>query len=659
METVTATTPTSGIDLSFIDDTVRAQDDLYAHFNGKWLATHEIPADRSIDGSFIVLRDRAEENVRDLIVAASQSAAESGTDECKIGDLYNSFMDVDHIEALGIGPIADELVAIAEITTAEALARRIGRLQRHGVAGLIGCYVDTDAKNSSRYLVHLTQSGIGLPDESYYRDEKHAQTRAAYRDHVEAMFALADLPDPAGAATTVLDLETAIAAHHWDVVARRDAERSYNLLSYGDLETAAGAFDAEQWIAGLGTSHDPVFAEVVVRQPDFISGIGELVASRPLEDWKTWLRWKLLHSAAPYLPQRFVDENFAFYGRTLSGAPEIRERWKRGVGFVEGAMGFAVGRLYVDEHFPAAAKARMDELIANLVEAYRRNISDLEWMTPTTRTKALAKLEAFNPKIGYPARWRDYSALLVDRGDLIGNVARASAYEYDREFGKIGQPVDRDEWFMTPQTVNAYYNPGMNEIVFPAAILQPPFFDADADDAANYGGIGAVIGHEIGHGFDDQGAKYDGDGNLVDWWTDEDRTEFAARTRALIDQYNEFTPTGLDAEHKVNGEFTIGENIGDLGGLSIALVAYWLANPDPPVIDGMTGEQRLFYSWAQIWRSKTRDEEAIKRLAIDPHSPPEFRCNGVLRNVDAFYDAFDVEPGDDLYLEPAQRVRIW
>jgi len=656
---VTETTPHSGIDLSFADDAVRVQDDLYAHVNGAWLATHEIPADRSIDGSFLTLRDRAEENVRDLIVAASTSDAESGTDECKIGDLYASFMATDHIEALGIGPIRDELTAIDDITTADRLARRIGRLQRHGVAGLIGCYVDTDAKDSSRYLVHLSQSGLGLPDESYYRDVKHAQTRTAYRAHIEAVFALAALPDPATAAARVLDLETAIAAHHWDVVARRDAERSYNLLAYADFASAAGGFDVDEWIAGLGTTHEPVFAEVVVRQPDFISGVGELVATRPLEDWKAWLRWQLLHSAAPYLPQAFVDENFAFYGRTLSGAPELRERWKRGVAFVESAAGFAVGRRYVAKHFPATAKARIDELIANLVEAYRRNISDLEWMTPATRAKALAKLASFNPKIGYPAHWRDYSALLVDRGDLIGNVARATAFEYNREFAKIGRPVDRDEWFMTPQTVNAYYNPGMNEIVFPAAILQSPFFDADADDAVNYGGIGAVIGHEIGHGFDDQGAKYDGAGNLVDWWTDEDRTEFAARTRALIDQYSAFTPTGLNAEHSVNGEFTVGENIGDLGGLSIALVAYRLVNPDPPIIDGLTGEQRLFYSWAQIWRTKTRDEEAIKRLAIDPHSPPEFRCNGVVRNIDAFYDAFDVRPGDELYLEPGRRVRIW
>lgn len=657
---------TSGLDLDWIDDSVRPQDDLFAHVNGKWLNTHVIPEDRAIDGAFLVLRDRAEENVRDIITASSETDAPSGSDECKIGDLFASFMDTDHIDALDIGPIAGELEKIAAIDSTASLSRRMGRLTRHGVGGLFGFYVDTDARKSDRYLVHITQSGLGLPDESYYRpdadgNDKHAPTRTAYLAHVERMFALAGLDDPAGAAATVLDLETAIAGHHWDVVKRRDAELTYNLLTLDEFEDAASGFDLDEWFAGLGTTGDPTFAEVVVGQPSFIAGAASLVAERPLADWKTWLTWRLLRSAAPYLSARFVDENFDFYGRTLSGAEANRERWKRGVSFVEGAAGFAVGKLYVAQHFPPEAKARMDELIANLVKAYRRNISELEWMTEETRRKALLKLDKFTPKIGYPASWRDYSALTVDRGDLIGNVARASSFEQDREFAKIGGPVDRDEWFMTPQTVNAYYNPGMNEIVFPAAILQPPFFDPEADDAANYGGIGAVIGHEIGHGFDDQGAKYDGDGNLVNWWTESDKSEFSTRTRKLIDQYSEFTPEGLDPEYKVNGDFTIGENIGDLGGLSIALVAYRIATEgtEPPVIDGLTGEQRVFFSWAIVWRTKTRTAEAIKRLSVDPHSPPEFRCNGVVRNIDSFYEAFDIQPGDGLYLDPADRVRIW
>lgn len=651
----------SGIDLEWVDDAVRVQDDLFAHVNGKWLDTHEIPGDRSVDGAFHVLRDRAEENVRDIITACAKADPPSGSDAQKIGDLFGSFMDTDHIEALGIGPIRGEIEAIEAVASTDELSGRIGRLQRHGVGGLFGFYVDTDAKQSDRYLVHVVQSGLGLPDESYYRDDNHAETREAYRDHVSRMFALAGYDDADQRATTVLNLETAIAGHHWDVVRRRDADLTYNLFTLGEFDSLASGFNIHEWFGGLGTVGDVTFAEVVVSQPSFIDDVTTLFAESPLEHWKTWLTWRLLHSAASYLSSEFVDENFAFYGRTLTGAETIRDRWKRGVGFVEGAMGFAVGKLYVEEHFPPEAKARMDELIANLVAAYRQNISDLPWMTPSTRERALVKLEKFTPKIGYPAQWRDYSALSVDRGDLIGNYARAASFENEREFSKIGSPVDRDEWFMTPQTVNAYYNPGMNEIVFPAAILQPPFFDPDADDAANYGGIGAVIGHEIGHGFDDQGAKYDGDGNLVDWWSDADRTEFSKRTKALIEQYGEFTPEGLDDKYKVNGEFTIGENIGDLGGLSIALVAYRLATEgtEPPVIDELTGIQRVFYSWAQIWRTKTRDAEAIRRLSIDPHSPPEFRCNGVVRNIDAFYDAFDVAEGDELFLPDVDRVRIW
>ncbi|MFT4044169.1 MAG: M13 family metallopeptidase [Gordonia sp. (in: high G+C Gram-positive bacteria)] len=651
----------SGLDLEWADASVRAQDDLFAHVNGRWLATHVIPEDRSVDGAFHALRDRAEENVRDIIAACADSDPTHGSDAAKIGDLYASFMDTERIDALGIGAIGGEIDAIAALGSVADFAKQVGRLQRHGVGGLFGFYVDTDSRKSDRYLVHVVQSGLGLPDESYYREDKHAQTREDYLAHVARVFTLAGFSDGAQRARIVLDLESAIAGHHWDVVRRRDAELTYNLLSLDEFASIAEGFDVSQWFSGLGTAGETTFAEVIVGQPSFVSGVSSLVAESPLEHWKTWLIWKLLRSTAAYLSEPFVAENFDFYGRTLTGAEVIRDRWKRGVGFVEGAMGFAVGKLYVEKHFPPDAKARMDELIANLVAAYRRNISELPWMTPETRERALAKLAKFTPKIGYPAHWRDYTELTVDRHDLIGNVARAAAFEQDRDFAKIGSPVDRDEWFMTPQTVNAYYNPGMNEIVFPAAILQPPFFDPNADDAANYGGIGAVIGHEIGHGFDDQGAKYDGDGNLVDWWSDDDRAEFAIRTRKLIEQYNRFTPQGLDEKYTVNGEFTIGENIGDLGGLSIALVAYEIATGDttPPVIDGLTGVQRVFYSWAKIWRTKAREAMAIQLLSIDPHSPPEFRCNGVVRNIDAFYEAFGVTEGDGLYLPAAERVRIW
>ncbi|MCW2520985.1 MAG: peptidase, partial [Mycobacterium sp.] len=542
------------------------------------------------------------------------------------------------------------------------LAAELGRLQRTGIGGGTGVYVDTDSKNSTRYLLHLSQSGLGLPDESYYRDPQHATILAEYPKHIARMFALVYGGDADwdATATQIVALETKIAAAHWDVVKRRDAELTYNLRAFTDLTAEAPGFDWTGWIAAIGTTPEAA-AEVVVRQPDFLTAFAALWADEDLEDWKRWLRWRVISARSSMLTDELVAENFDFYGRTLSGTEEIRDRWKRGVALVENLMGDAVGKLYVERHFPPDAKARMDELVANLREAYRVSISDLDWMTPETRERALAKLDKFTPKIGYPVRWRDYPGLVIDRADLYGNYKRGNAVGYDRELAKLGGPVDRDEWFMTPQTVNAYYNPGMNEIVFPAAILQPPFFDAEADDAANYGGIGAVIGHEIGHGFDDQGAKYDGDGNLVDWWTDSDRAEFGSRTEALIAQYEDFTPRQLSGGQHVNGAFTVGENIGDLGGLSIALLAYELSlgGKPAPVINGLTGVQRVFFGWAQVWRTKSRDAEAIRRLAIDPHSPPEFRCNGVIRNIDAYYDAFDVDESDALYLDPEQRVRIW
>ncbi|MGV0656334.1 M13 family metallopeptidase [Mycolicibacterium thermoresistibile] len=651
----------SGVDLSFVDPAVRPQDDLFGHVNGRWLAEHEIPADRAADGAFRELYDRAEQQIRDLIEEAAQAGAPAGTDQQRIGDLYASFMDEQTVNRLGVRPLLDELATIDAAADRTELAAVLGALQRTGVGGGAGAYVNTDAKNSSRYLLYLNQSGLGLPDESYYRDEAHAEVLAAYPAHIARMFALVHRDgDHRDTAERILALETKLAAAHWDVVKRRDAELSYNLRTFTDLADEAPGFDWTGWITALGTTPEQA-AELVARQPDYLTAFAELWSSADLEDWKAWLRWRVIHARAFLLTDELVAEDFEFYGRTLSGTQEIRERWKRGVSVVENLMGFALGKLYVERHFPPEAKSRMDELVANLREAYRVSISQLDWMTPQTREKALAKLDKFTPKIGYPAKWRDYSALEIRRDDLYGNYRRGYAVEFDRDIAKLGGPVDRDEWFMTPQTVNAYYNPGMNEIVFPAAILQPPFFDAEADDAANYGGIGAVIGHEIGHGFDDQGSKYDGDGNLVDWWTDEDRTEFEARAKALIEQYDAYSPRELSGEHRVNGAFTVGENIGDLGGLSIALLAYRLSlgGREAPVIDGLTGEQRVFFGWAQVWRTKYRPEEAIRRLAVDPHSPPEFRCNGVVRNIDAFYDAFEVTESDELYLEPERRVHIW
>jgi putative endopeptidase len=468
------------------------------------------------------------------------------------------------------------------------------------------------------------------------------------------------------AAGRVLALETGLAAGHWDVVKDRDADLTYNPMTLAELAERAPSFDWRSWVLALGAP-EGTMERLVVREPSYAETFASLWASEPIDTWKAWMAYHVVSARAPYLSDELVEANFDFYGRTLTGAQELRDRWKRGVALVQGVLGEAVGKVYVERHFPPAHKERMARLVETLVEAYRESITALDWMGDGTKVKALAKLDAFTPKIGYPVKWRDYSALTVDADDLVGNVRRASAFEQDRELAKIGKPIDRDEWFMTPQTVNAYYNPGMNEIVFPAAILQPPFFDADADDAVNYGGIGAVIGHEIGHGFDDQGSKYDGEGRLEDWWTAEDRAEFESRTKALIAQYDAYVPAqlqgGEDADHHVNGALTIGENIGDLGGLSIAIKAYRIALGTPledaPVVDGLTGLQRVLIGWAQVWQAKGRDEEVVRRLATDPHAPNEFRCNGTLRNVDEFYAAYDVVPGDGLYLDPAERVRIW
>lgn len=658
----------SGIDLTALDPATRPQDDLFAHVNGKWVAAHEIPADRAMDGAFRALHDQAEEQVRDIIADAAATAEAGGGDgvEAKIGAVYASFMDTATIEARGLAPLREDLDLVDRATTRDELTAALGALQRTGAASAVGFWVDNDAKDPERYVVFLAQSGLGLPDESYYRDAQYAQVLAAYRPHVARMLRLAGVAaDEAAAdamAATVVDLETALASHHWDVVKDRDADLTYNPMTLTALAERAPGFDWVAWARALGAPEGSL-DDLVVREPSFAEGFAALWASEPLDAWKAWLAYHVVSDRAPFLPDEIVEANFDFYGRTLTGAQELRDRWKRGVGLVQGVLGEAVGKVYVERHFPPSHKERMDELVAHLVEAYRRSIARLDWMGEETRAKALAKLEAFTPKIGYPVRWRDYSALEVSPDDLLGNVRRANAFEQDRELNKIGKPLDRDEWFMTPQTVNAYYNPGMNEIVFPAAILQPPFFDADADDAVNYGGIGAVIGHEIGHGFDDQGSKYDGAGRLEDWWTAEDRAEFEKRTKALVDQYGEFSPAQLNGSHKVNGALTIGENIGDLGGLSIALAAYEIALGKPlaeaPVVDGLTGAQRVFLGWAQVWQSKGRDEEVVRRLATDPHSPNEFRCNGVVRNVDAYYEAFDVQPGDALYLDPAERVRIW
>lgn len=642
---------------------IRVQDDLFGHVNGTWLETAEIPSDRSSWGPFVMLSDTAEQHVRKIIESCvdgslSGSTAESAEEARKIGDLFASFMDEERIEQFGHTPILPLLEQIDALADVPDLGAFLGFFERRGGSGLFGSFVDSDDRNSERYVVNVLQGGIGLPDESYYREEKFAEIREKYLAYLARILTLAERPDPEDTAALVLALETRLAKGHWERAETRDVLKTYNLTTFQELKATLPSFDFDAWMANLGGSEETI-AEAVVRQPSYLAHLETVLADTPIEDWKAFLTVRAIRTAAAYLSSGFVEANFDFYGRTLSGTPELRARWKRGVGLVEGALGEAVGREYVSRHFPPRSKKMMDELVANLLEAYRRSITDLDWMSEETKQKAHLKLDTFRPKIGYPEKFRDYSALQISADDLLGNVLAATAFETDRELNKIGSPVDRDEWFMLPQTVNAYYNPGTNEICFPAGILQKPFFDADADPAENYGGIGAVIGHEIGHGFDDQGAQYDGLGNLNDWWTSEDKSAFEVKSKALIEQYAAFEPRDLPGEH-VNGALTVGENIGDLGGLTIGHKAYLISleGQELPTRDGITGPQRLFLSWAYVWRTKRRAELAQQYLTTDPHSPPEFRAN-IARNLEEFHSAFETLPGDGLWLDPEQRVRIW
>src|SRR3954453_14141166 len=647
----------SGIKTDELDPAIRPQADLFRPVNGTWIARTEIPSDKARYGSFYVLAEEAERAVREII--EESQTAEPGTEARKVGDLYLSFMDEARIEQVGLSALAGDLDAVQKIESIQTLVSELGRFERLGTSGFLQAFVDNDPGNPERYLVFLEQGGIGLPDESYFREEKFAEIRTGYQLFLERMFSLAGLSVPAERAGRVLALETEIAAQHWDNVRTRDSQATYNLLPWGEVEALAGAAPLAGWLAGLDVPAGS-FDEVVVREPSFIEGVGTLLTADRLDSWTDWLRWQLIRSSAPYLTKEVVEANFEFYGKTLTGTPELRARWKRGVSVVEGAMGEAVGRIYVERHFSPAAKTAMDALVERLIDAYRDSITDLDWMTEATRERALEKLGKFTPKIGYPDTWRDYSKLVIVPDDLLANVRATTEFEFQRELGKIGKPLDRGEWFMTPQTINAYYNPGFNEIVFPAAILQYPFFDEGRDAAANYGAIGAVIGHEIGHGFDDQGSKYDGDGRLTDWWTPADRAAFEERTSSLIEQYNALAPAQVP-DTFVNGALTIGENIGDLGGLAIAWKAYLLSleGEEPRVIDGMTGAERFFLSWAQAWQIKVRDEEALRLLSIDPHSPNEFRCNQIVRNIDEFSATYGLTESDALWLAPEQRVRIW
>ncbi|KRF12455.1 peptidase M13 [Nocardioides sp. Soil797] len=652
--------------MSILDDArpgmnpdIRPQDDLFGHVNGRWLEETEIPSDRSSWGPFVQLADAAEEQVREIIEdLAATDPAELSENGAKISALHASFMDTETVNRRGITPIQPLINAVAGLRDVRDLAAFIGEFERVGGAGLFGSFVDTDDKFSDRYLFNIGQGGLGLPDESYYRDDKFAEVREKYVAYLERLFTLAGQDDPAGAARVVLDVDTRIAKGHWERAETRDVQKTYNLTTYDELVALAPSFDWKAYATNLG-GNEQLLAETCVRQPSFLQNLSTVLDEVSIEQWRPWFLSRVLRSSAPYLTDDFVEANFDFYGRTLNGTPELRARWKRGVAFVEGAIGEAVGEEYVSRHFPPRSKELMDELVDNLLKAYRVSIEALEWMTEETKERAYEKLATFRPKIGYPEKFRDYSGLQVSRDDLIGNVAAAAAFETDRQLAKIGSPVDRDEWFMLPQTVNAYYNPGTNEICFPAGILQKPFFSPDADAAENYGGIGSVIGHEIGHGFDDQGAQYDGAGNLNDWWTPADKAAFEVKSKALIEQYDAFEPRNLPGE-RVNGALTVGENIGDLGGLTIGHKAYQLSLGAP--VGGepadASGSQRLFMNWAYCWRTKRRKEQDQQYLTIDPHSPPEFRAN-IVRNLDEFHAAFETVEGDGLWLDADQRVRIW
>ncbi len=649
----------SGITHDRFDTDLSPREDFFRYVNGAWLKNFEIPADRASYGSFAMLREKSELQVRQIIEDLSKVEAEPGSNAQKIGDLFRSFMNEERIEALGISPIKEDIAKTLSLESANDLLQVMGGLEARGLGGLFYIGVEVDAHDSNRYVMYMSQGGISLPDEAYYREELYAPIRESFLKHVAKMFELAGIDDASGHAARTLELETQIAANHFDQVKDRDMSQVLNPYDFAGLKALTPGFEWELWMQSAKVPHH-VMEDLIVQQPSHFEGITKLLTEFDLEKWRSWLTWHLISGTAAYLSSNFVDENFDFYGRTLSGTPELRERWKRGVSLVEGALGEAIGQEYVARHFPPAAKARMVQLVENLIEAYRIDIAKLEWMSEPTRKMALEKLNKFTPKIGYPDKWRDYSKLTITPDDLIANLEAVTLFAQEFNFSKIGTPIDRTEWGMTPQTVNAYYHPLYNEIVFPAAILQPPFFNLEAEDAVNYGGIGAVIGHEIGHGFDDQGSKFDGDGNLNNWWSEEDRERFEVLTKKLIDQYEALHPTDAPDVH-VNGALTIGENIGDLGGACIAYEAYQISleGAPAPVIDGLSGEQRFFIGYAQIWNSKLRVEEIKRLISMDPHSPAEFRANQILKNLPEFYAAFGVQEGDALWLPESERVRIW
>ncbi|MES2410670.1 MAG: M13-type metalloendopeptidase [Bacteroidota bacterium] len=648
---------TSGINKKNMDTKVKPGDNFADYVNGTWMKTMKIPADKASYGAFDLLYDQSRKDVKAIIEEAAKSNAANGSDEQKIGDYYASFMDRKDRNAKGITPIQPEMKAIDAIANYDDLASFFGTANRTGIAIPFNISVYTDFKDPTKNILITWQGGLGLPEKEYYSstDPKMVDIRKKYLAHVEKMLQLAGMENPAESAAKIMALETSLAAQHMRKEDTRDMVKLYNKYATADLKTLIPDFN---WTAMLTKASVEKEKSIVVTQVEYLKSLNPIIKSTPIDTWKTYLKWGLINKSASSLTKELDDQNFEFYSKTLNGTEKQEEDWKRAVSTVNGGLGEVVGKVYVEKHFSPEAKERMVAMVKNLLKAYAESIKKLDWMSADTKKEALKKVDKFMIKIGYPDKWRDYSSLKIDKTDFYGNTQRATEFEYQRNLNKLGKPVDRTEWGMTPQTVNAYYNPTLNEIVFPAAILQPPFFDLKADDAVNYGAIGAVIGHEIGHGFDDQGSTFNGDGVLKNWWTDADLTAFKAKTGALVAQYNSFKAF---PDLSVNGAYTLGENIGDLGGLSIAIKAYKesLGGKEAPVLDGFTGMQRVFLGWGQVWGEKTRDEALRSQIARDPHSPAKFRINGVVRNVPEFYEAFDIKPTDSLYLAPEKRVKIW
>jgi len=646
-----------GIDTTNFDRSVRPQDDFFRFVNGSWLKKTAIPADASSWGAFNELTEKSRTALHSILENAAKTQAPAGSDQRKVGDLYASFMDSARVEQLGINPLQSELARIRALKSSAQLPTTFAHFTRLGLQNPFAVTVGQDPKNSSVNIVQIGQSGLGLPDRDYYlrQDPKIAETRTAYVAYITKLLTLANQPDPAGAAGRILALETAIARPQWDRAKSRDRDLSYNKMTVAQLASATPSYD---WHAYLKAAELGAATDVVVRQPDYVKAMNDILAKTPAQTWRDYLTFKLLDRYANELPAAFAQARFDFRDKTLSGQQEMSPRWKRAVNAVEASLGEAAGKLYVERYFTPEAKSRMDALVKNIIAAYKVGIDSLEWMSPETKRQAQDKLAHFTVKIGYPDKWRDYSKLTIERGDLLGNATRTAEFQYDDMASHLGEPVDRSRWGMTPQTVNAYYNSVNNEIVFPAAILQPPFFDVNADDAVNYGAIGAVIGHEIGHGFDDQGRKSDGLGNLRDWWTPADARAFQERTSKLGAQYAALNP--IDNLH-INPGLTMGENIGDLSGLAQAYRAYRISlhGKEAPVIGGFTGDQRFFLGFGQIWRTKFRDAALRNQLLTNPHSPGPARAFVPLTNNDAFLKAFNVKPGDGMWRAPADRVKIW